>query len=380
MTRYKGGATSEAAPNRCMPMAEWPELDREAWSAALLPGTPFAPGGAASRWAAATITITVNGYGRWLTWLERHGLLDPSVPPGTRATRERLVAYAATLHAEVGDYTVQARIQQLGDALRAMAPDQDWHWILRAAARIRSAAVSVKDKRSRLQMPDRLVDLGVRLMDGAGSAPGRSAIQRAITFRDGLVIAFLAFRPVRARTLAGITLGPQLVSHNGVWSLAFGPLDMKTRQSLECPFPLELAGYLETYLRVHRPVLLSCGGRRAPACTKALWVSQNGTAMGKAAITYWIRRNTEEAFGAAMGPHLFRDAAATAIAIYAPEHVLIIKAILGHATIRTAQKHYDQSRGLEASRRYHGTIEERRKRSRGRGHGRTKNFQPRQES
>jgi integrase/recombinase XerD len=144
---------------------------------------------------------------------------------------------------------------------------------------------------------------------------------------------------------------------------------MKTRQPFECPFPLELADYLETYLRVHRPVLLSCGGRRAPASTKALWLSQYATAMGKAAITYWIRRHTKEAFGAAMGPHLFRDAAATAVAIYAPEHVLIIKAILGHASIRTAERHYNQARGLEASRRYHGTIEERRKRSRGRRRG-----------
>jgi integrase len=363
-----------------MPIAEWPDLDRTAWSAGLRPGTPFAPGGIASRWSAATITITVNGYGRWLTWLERHGFLDPSVPPGARAIQERLVAYAATLHAEVGDFTLQARIQQLGDALRAMAPDQDWHWILRAATRIRSTAVSVRDKRSRLQMPDRLVDLGIRLMDEAGSVPGRSAIQRAVTFRDGLVIAFLAYRPVRARTLTAITLGRQLVSRNGAWSLMFGPEDMKTRQPLECPFPPELVGYLETYLGVHRPVLLSRGGRRPPASSKALWVSQNATAMVQAAITYWICRNTKEAFGAAMGPHLFRDAAATAIAIYAPEHVLIIKAILGHATIKTAEKHYNQARGLEASRLYHGTIEERRNRGRSRGRGQGKGSQCRLEA
>jgi integrase/recombinase XerD len=151
---------------------------------------------------------------------------------------------------------------------------------------------------------------------------------------------------------------------------------MKTTQPFECPFPLELEGYLETYLRVHRPVLLSAGGREPPASTKALWVSQNGTAMGKAAITYWIRRNTKEAFGGAMGPHLFRDAAATAIAIYAPEHVLIIKTILGHATIRTAERHYNQARGLEASRRYHDVVEERR----GRGRGRGKNSQSRLEA
>ena len=53
---------------------------------------------------------------------------------------------------------------------------------------------------------------------------------------------------------------------------------------------------------------------------------------------------------------MFRDAAATAIAIFDPEHVLIIKAILGHATIATSEKHYNLARGLEAGRRYYQTI------------------------
>jgi integrase/recombinase XerD len=358
MTRRKSTTISEAAPNRCMPFAEWPDSDRIAWSAALRPGTPFAPGGIAARWAASTRTITINGYGRWLTWLQRYGFLDPSIPLGARATEERLIAYMASLQAEVGDFTVQARIQQLGDALRAMAPDGEWRWILRAASRLRSEAIQVKDKRARLVMPDRLVDLGIRLMAEAGSAPGRSEIQRAVTFRDGLVIALLAYRPVRIRTLTAIAVGRQLVAHNGGWQMVFGPEDIKTKHAFECSFPRELASHLEIYLSVHRPILLTCGGRRPPTSTKALWVSQNGTAMVIAAIAYWIRRNTKEAFGAALGPHMFRDAAATAIAIYAPEDVLIIKVILGHATIQTAEKYYNLAGSLEASRRHHEIIAE----------------------
>ena len=358
MTRAKSTTISEAAPNRCMPLTEWPDSDRIAWSAAMRPGSPFTSGGIAARWAAATRTITINGYGRWPTWLQRHGFLDPSTPLGTRATEERLIAYVASLRAEVGDFTVQARIQQLGDALRAMAPTGDWGWILRAATRLRSEAIPVKDKRARLQMPDRLVELGIRLMAEAGSAPGRSEIQRAVTFRDGLVIALLAYRPVRIRTLTAITIGRQLVAHNGGWQMVFGPEDIKTKHSFECSFPRELASHLDIYLSVHRPILLTCGGRRPPTSTKALWVSQNGTAMGKAAITYWIRRNTKEAFGAALGPHMFRDAAATAIAIYDPENVLIIKVILGHSTIQTAEKYYNLAGSLEASRRHHETIAE----------------------
>src|SRR5271168_5394498 len=322
---------------RCMPVCEWPEQDQAAWAAALLPGTPFAPGGLATNWALATRGMVENGYARWLTWLALHDLLDATLAPEARVTQERMEAYTADLYVQVRGYSIQSRIQQVGDALRAMAPEQDWGWILRAADRIRSETIPAKDKRSRLQSPDRLVDLGIRLMTEAESAPDRSPIQRAITYRDGLVIAFLIYRPIRARTLTAITLGKQLVSTNGFWSMVFGREDTKTR-AMEFAFPTELTEYLETYLRVHRPVLLSTRKGRAPAPIQALWVTQDGRAMGQAALAYWIHRNTKQAFGVGLSPHLFRDCAATAIAIYAPEHVLIIKAILGHASMKTSEK------------------------------------------
>jgi integrase len=76
-----------------------------------------------------------------------------------------------------------------------------------------------------------------------------------------------------------------------------------------------------------------------------------------ALIGHQVRQRTKAAFGAAMSPHPFRDCAATAIAIADPEHVRDIMAILGHATLATSQRHYNQARGLEASRRYQGTID-----------------------
>jgi integrase/recombinase XerD len=262
----------------------------------------------------------------------------------------------ADLRSQVADFTVFTRVQQVGDALRAMAPTGDWRWVLRAAHRIRSHATPVRDKRSRLQTPDRLIDLGMRLMAEAESRPDRAPLERALTYRDGLIIAFLAYRPVRARTLTAISLGWQLISRGDSWWLTFGPEDTKTRQRLEFPFPTELVPQLEHYLAIHRPALLSPGGRWPTASTQALWVSENRTSMGQAAIAYWICRHTKAAFGKALGPHMFRDAAATAIAIFDPEHVLIIMAILGHATIATSEKHYNMARGLEAGRRYYQTI------------------------
>jgi hypothetical protein len=102
-----------------------------------------------------------GGYGRWLAWLDDQGLLDPLVLPAERATKERVGAYAKKLQQTRSPFTVQGQIQALGDALRVMSPGADLRWISRGAGRLRNRARPVKDKRSRLQSPDRLVELAL---------------------------------------------------------------------------------------------------------------------------------------------------------------------------------------------------------------------------
>jgi integrase len=65
-----------------------------------------------------------------------------------------------------------------------------------------------------------------------------------------------------------------------------------------------------------------------------------------------FRRHTRAAFGIAVSPHLFRDSAATAVAVEGPAHVRAIMPILGHSTLATSEKHYNQARSLDASRRH----------------------------
>ena len=65
---------------------------------------------------------------------------------------------------------------------------------------------------------------------------------------------------------------------------------------------------------------------------------------------------TQQRFGHAVNPHLFRDSAATSIAIEDPEHVHIIRSVLGHSTIQTSERYYVHAQSLEASRRYQRRI------------------------
>ena len=65
-----------------------------------------------------------------------------------------------------------------------------------------------------------------------------------------------------------------------------------------------------------------------------------------------IRARTKAAFGAPLNPHLFRDAAATTIAILDPARVRIAAPVLGHKTFTTTERHYRHARGNEGHRAY----------------------------
>ena len=57
-----------------------------------------------------------------------------------------------------------------------------------------------------------------------------------------------------------------------------------------------------------------------------------------------------------MSPHLFRDAVATGIAISAPADMQMIRSLLGHTTLTTAERHYNLAGSLDAGRRHAATI------------------------
>jgi integrase/recombinase XerD len=298
-----------------------------------------------------------------LAWLDANAMLDPAECPERRVTAERVSAYANEMMATTAPFSVQGRIGQLGNALRAMAPHQDWRWVLRGADRIRARATPVRDKRARLQMPNRLADLGFEVMAEANASTTGRAVWRAADYRDGLIIALLAHRPLRARNLTMIECGVHLVRDGSVWRLVFTARETKTKEPIDEPFPIRLVSNLETYLAVHRPILLDVGRRNGRPPTEALWVSGLGRAMTYSNIRFQVTLRTKAAFGEALSPHLFRDCCATSIAIADPEHVHLIPSLLEHRSLRTSERHYNQAHTLEAGRRFQDTQSEIRRRA-----------------
>ena len=78
--------------------------------------------------------------------------------------------------------------------------------------------------------------------------------------------------------------------------------------------------------------------------------------MTEIAIYFRIRIRTQIRFGRSINPHLFRDSAATSIAIEDPENVHIVRSILGHTTLRSGERYYIHAQTLEASRHYQRRI------------------------
>lgn len=341
------------APTRCKisRIADtWPQNDQAAWLLALKEGDPIDPGGLASGWAPLSCLKAETDYGRWLDWLDECGELDPAVDPAARTTKDRVRRYIAHLQSNLSPYTVQSVLQSLGEMLRVTTNTHDHHWIGRAAGRLRGRATSSRNKRERMKSPDQLVDLGVSLMKQADLLLETDPRRAAMLFRDGLMITLMAYRPLRLHNFMAIVLGQHLVQRAGSRWLVFTAVETKPRTALECPFPAFLEAPLDRYLAIYRPIMIA-NGARIEGHARHLWVSRVGDPFSAKGVAAAIKLHTKRAFGLAINPHLFRDCAATMIATVSPEYVHDITVILGHSTLATSARHYNQARSLDAGRR-----------------------------
>jgi integrase len=215
---------------------------------------------------------------------------------------------------------------------------------------VRAKHVPARPKRGRLVGVADLLALGQQLMQSAAAQSTNRL--RAMQFRDGLIIALLAARPLRLRNLAQLDLERSLVQRGECWWIAIPAEQTKTREPIEAPWPEVLNSPLGMYLKQHRPVLCRIRGRWTRPVGGALWVSADGSPMSQGRVYDSIIRRTRVVFGRPINPHLFRDCAATSIAIEDPEHVRVASQILGHRSAATTERYYNQSQTIDAARRY----------------------------
>jgi integrase/recombinase XerD len=280
------------------------------------------PGGAASHWSPATVAWMSNAYGHWLAWLKRNAPSDADHTAAAQAIQPELVArYVSDMRIVNASSTVADRAQKLYFVATLLSPDRNWEWLRLVWRRLNSMARPARDKQARLVDANQLFDLGLQLIAKGERLSRTSAMDGAVLYRDGLMIALLAARPLRRKNLAAIKIGEHLVRSGPDYRLQFTARETKSRKALELNLPTKLTPFLDRYISHHRPLLFPRNRNskqpvtRDPAACQNQRVSVRGTGMGAETIYSRIVAHTRAKFGRSINPHLFRDAAATSVAI-----------------------------------------------------------------
>lgn len=354
-----------------IPLLDWPIAHQDAWHRAFEKRGLFAKPNPARKWRQHSIDKTRKGYGVWLHWNLTRSRLAPDVIANSKAedlvTQDHVLAFVDDLINSGSPMTVYNRVQELYDTIVNITPHlpkSHWVWLKAAWQNLRNDAVPVRNKLLRLKEADQLEALGLKLMSEAEAAPkrhyrrkeGLTDIQRALMYRDGLIITLLIRRPFRIKNFYSLTIGTNFLIEEAGIGFEFQAIEMKGKRSMSVPFPANLLPHLKRYIDYYRPILLSASAKAKGDHFDALWISRDGTALTQGPLRVAVYKRTRQEFGATIPPHWFRDSAVTTLISDKPESAKITGAILGHADHGIVQKHYNQAQMIHASRRHYQNI------------------------
>jgi hypothetical protein len=144
---------------RSLPVAEWPDSDRQAWSEACKPGSRLKPGGAASYLAEVSRDDFARRYGAFLGFLQRKGQLNRGAAPAAQVTPRNVERYLDDLTSRVSSVTVWNCIYKLRRASELIAPTADFTWLAEIEKDVALVAVP-RSKYDRLVLTERLFEAG----------------------------------------------------------------------------------------------------------------------------------------------------------------------------------------------------------------------------
>ena len=292
-----------------LPEERWPAAERAAWDEARRPSVRLQRGGSASHLRAVVQHDLGKRNGLFLELVARAGRLDMNAPAGAHVTPENVEAYVAELNGRVSSVTVYGSIQKLRRFTQLIASQHDVGWLIELERQLYSER-RPRPKWHRVVTTDVLVDAGQTLMAEAELAK-RPMLTRARMFRNGLMVALLAYCPIRLKNFAALEIGRSFVNVDGTWWIVLTAAETKEKRR-RAAGPGELTNSIERYLEIYRPILA-----RGPAETNALWLAMDGKPMSYASMGELITETTRMTIGIAVSPHLFRTAAVTTLAIRA---------------------------------------------------------------
>jgi integrase len=339
--------TPDNMPRESLPLERWPLADRLAWEAACWPGVRLQRGGAASQLKPVSRRDYESRYGVFLGFLDRTRRLQANLPAAAHVTPANVDAYLQEAKGLVSSVTLYNSISKLRRMAQILVPDLDLPWLIEIENDLALVMVP-RSKFDRLVLTDVLIEAGLTLVEEASCSPNMSSLERARQHRNGLMVAMLAYHPIRLKNFAGLEIGRSFVEIKGRWWLVLSAAETKEGRPDERPVDAAILPALKTYLTVHRPVL-------ARGCDQSsgLWLSShNAKAMSYSAVENTISQTTRMTVGIDVSPHLFRTAIASTAAILSGEHPELGSALLHHADSRIRDKYYNRASSMTAGQEY----------------------------
>ena len=303
-------------------------------------------------------------YARWLVWIRATEPDALAQTPEARATRERVISYLHDLHDEITIRGLHGYACRLKRALELICPDADWSWFRPILGRLERRARAAKSVARPFVPADQLSAFGTELMELAETGSVQTDLEQAELFRDGLIIAFLASRPLRLKNMLELEIGIHLIESSTGYEVTLPPETTKTKCTLEFPLPTLLVPAIRRYLGHYRDILAAGpNGLLAEPSGSArfMCLARSGAQFPIASFEDMISRHTMQRFRQRLTPHDFRHCVATSIAQFDPEQIDIIRIILGHTTMATADKHYIHAKGIEAAHLVQAAVMNKRK-------------------
>ena len=336
---------------RALPLDWWPEADRKAWSEACRPVRRLKPGGRAGHLRPVTREAHAEQYAYFLGFLDRNGLLDLKGPVAANVTAAKVNAYLAELKTRVSSMTLHSRLCRLRRAARYMAPDRDLAWLAEIEKDLALVA-RPRPKFDRLVLTEVLAKAGLTLIDEGERSTELSKLARARHVRNGLMLALLAFCPIRRKNFAALEIGRNLVKIRGRWWILLSASETKEKRPDERPVNMLLTPIIDRYISEYRPVLA-----RSASGSAAFWLSPNdGAPITAKEIARVIRTTTLSRVGVAVSPHLFRTSAASSAAVHAGAHPHLASAVLHHIHPNFTNEHYNRATSLTAAENFRQTV------------------------
>jgi integrase len=213
-------------------------------------------------------------------------------------------------------------------------------------AKNRQALKPFEDEHRRRQ----LVNLPARIFDELPRR-GRPSYGLAVRLQTALAVAILLSVPMRARNLARLAFGDNLLLRDGTWWVEIPGEEVKNGQAIEMPLAARTGRLLEVYREQVLPVLTRATSR---------WVFPGQDGAHKAEITQaqQIKSLMTRELGCPLSPHQFRHLVGYLYLLRHPSGHEVVRIMLGHRSIDTTIRFYAGMEGLAAARQYDAMLQE----------------------